>query len=55
MTFKPRYNLYKSFLINFDFCEISFSFQNYINNVLYKYFNDFYTTYINNIFIYNEN
>ena len=42
-------------MINFDLCEISFFFQNYINNVLYKYFDDFCTTYINEILIYNEN
>jgi hypothetical protein len=30
-------------------------YQHYINNVLFKYLDDFYTTYLNNIFIYSEN
>ena len=54
-TYKTRYNLYESFIINFNLCEISSSFQNYINNVLYEYFDDFYTIYIDDILIYNEN
>ena len=55
MVFKTRYDLYESFLINFDLCEVSFCFQNYINNVLYEYLDNFCTTYIDNILIYNEN
>ena len=55
MVFKTRYNLYEIFIINFNLCEASFSFQNYINDVLYNCLNDFYTIYINNILIYNEN
>ena len=54
-TFKTRYDLYEFFIINFDLCEISSSFQNYINNVLHEYLDDFYTIYIDNILIYNEN
>ena len=53
--FKTRYDLYESFIINFDLCEILFSFQNYINNVLYKYLDDFCIIYIDDILIYNEN
>ena len=54
-VFKTRYDLYEFFIINFDLCEILFSFQNYINNVLHEYFNDFCTIYIDDILIYNEN
>ena len=54
-TFKTRYDLYKFLIINFDLCEILFSFQNYINNVLHEYLDDFYTIYIDDILIYNEN
>ena len=54
-TFKTRYDLYKSFIINFGLCEVLFSFQNYINDVLHEYFDDFYTIYIDDILIYNEN
>ena len=53
--FKTRYDLYEFFIINFDLCEILFSFQNYINDVLYEYLDDFCTIYIDNILIYNEN
>ena len=53
--FKTRYDLYKFFIINFDLYEAPFSFQNYINDVLYKYLNDFCTIYIDDILIYNEN
>ena len=41
--------------MNFDLCEILFFFQNYINDVLHEYLDDFYTTYIDDILIYNEN
>ena len=54
-VFKTRYDLYESFIINFDLCEALFSFQNYINDVLHEYLDDFYTIYIDNILIYNEN
>ena len=42
-------------MINFDLYDVSFIFQNYINDILYKDLNNFYITYINNILIYNEN
>ena len=54
-AFKTRYNLYEFLIINFDLCEILFSFQNHINNVLHEYFDDFCTIYIDDILIYNEN
>ena len=55
IVFRTRYNLYKSLIINFDLYEISFTFQNYINDVLHEYLNNFYTIYIDNILIYSEN
>ena len=54
-AFKTRCDLYKSFIINFDSYKPSSFFQNYINDVLYEYFDNFYITYINNILIYNKN
>jgi hypothetical protein len=30
-------------------------YQRYINNILFKYLDDFYTAYLDNIFIYSEN
>ena len=54
-VFKTRYDLYKFLIMNFDLCEASFFFQNYINDVLHEYFDDFYITYINDILISNEN
>ena len=41
--------------MNFDLCEIPSSFQNYINNVLHEYLDNFCTIYIDDILIYNEN
>ena len=55
MVFKTRYDLYEFLIMNFDFCEILFSFQNYINDVSHEYLNDFCIIYINDILIYNEN
>ena len=54
-VFKTHYDLYKSFIMNFGLYEISFSFQNYINDVLYEYLDDFCTIYIDDILIFNEN
>ena len=54
-AFKTRYDLYESLIMNFGLCGILFSFQNYINDVLHEYFNDFCTIYIDDILIYNEN
>ena len=41
--------------MNFELCDVLFIFQNYINNVLHKRFDDFYIVYIDNILIYSEN
>ena len=41
--------------MNFDLCDVLFFFQNYINDVLHEYVNDFCTVYIDNILTYNEN
>ena len=39
----------------FDLYNKSISFQNYINNIFRKYFDDFCIAYLNNILIYNDN
>ena len=41
--------------MNFELCDAFFIFQNYINDVLHEYFDDFYIIYIDDILIYNEN
>ena len=41
--------------MNFELYNVFFIFQNYINNILYKYFDNFYIVYIDDILIYNEN
>ena len=41
--------------MNFGLCETPFSFQNYINNILYEYLDDFCSVYIDDILIYNKN
>ena len=39
----------------FGLCNESASFQNYINNTLHEYLNDFCTAYLNDILIYSDN
>ena len=55
MTFYTRYRLYKYKILSFKLCNELASFQRFINNVLIKYLDDFYTIYIDNILIYSDN
>ena len=54
-AFRTRYDLYESLIMNFGLCGTPSSFQNYINNVLYEYLDDFCSAYIDDILIYNKN
>ena len=54
IVFFIRYNLYKYKIIFFELCNILVIFQIFINDVLKKYLNVFCTTYLNDIFIYND-
>ena len=50
-----RYKLFEYIIISFELCNIFNIFQIFINNVLRKYFDNFYSIYLNNILIYNNN
>ena len=41
--------------MNFELYDAFFILQNYINNVLYEYLDNFYIVYIDDILIYNKN
>ena len=47
-------NVYKYHILSFDFTNELVNYQHYMNNVLFKYFNDFVQVYFNNVFIYNK-
>ena len=47
-------NIYKYYVLSFDLINKSFNYQYYINNVLFKYLNQFCQTYLNNILIYSK-
>ena len=46
--------VYKYYILFFDFTNESANYQHYMNNILFKYFNDFAQIYLNNILIYNK-
>ena len=46
--------VYKYYFLLFNFTNESASYQHYINNVLFKYLNDFVQIYLNDVFIYNK-
>ena len=54
-AFRTRYGLYESLVMNFGLCGAPLTFQNYINDVLHEYLDDFCTAYIDDILVYSEN
>ena len=46
--------VYKYHVLLFDFTNESINYQHYINDVLFKYFNNSVQAYLNNVFIYNK-
>jgi hypothetical protein len=54
-TFQTRYGQYKYKVLPFGLTNRPATYQHYINNVLFKYLDDFYTAYLNDILIYSEN
>jgi hypothetical protein len=54
-TFRTRYKSYKYKILFFDFTNSLAIYQRYINNVLFDYFDDFYTAYLDDILIYSDN
>ena len=54
ITFFIKYDFYEYIMMFFDLCNIFATFQIFINDILKKYFDVFYTTYFDDIFIYNN-
>ena len=46
--------IYKYHVLSFDFTNESASYQHYMNDVLFEYFNDFAQAYFDDVFIYNK-
>ena len=46
--------IYKYHILSFNLTNESVSYQHYINNVLFKYFNDFAQAYFDDVLIYNK-
>ena len=54
ITFCTYFSLFKYLIMPFDLCNGLASFQNYINDTLWEYLNNFCTVYLNDILIYSE-
>jgi hypothetical protein len=54
-TFRTRYRIYKCKVMPFSLINGLATYQRYINNVLFDYLDDFYTTYLDDILIYSKN
>jgi hypothetical protein len=53
-TFKIRFDAYKYSISFFEFCNEFVTYQHYMNDVFFDYLDDFVSTYINDILIYNN-
>ena len=53
-AFCTYFSLFEYLVMSFNLCNSSASFQNYINDTLQKYLNNFCTVYLNDILIYSE-
>ncbi len=54
IVFITRYNLFEYVIIFFELCNVSITFQVFINDILIFYLNDFCIAYINNILVYSN-
>jgi hypothetical protein len=54
-TFQIQYRTYKIKVVPFGLTNSPATYQYYINNILFDYFNDFCTAYLDDILIYSEN
>src|SRR5947207_8479201 len=52
MIFRIYYNYFEYLIIFFDLYNTFITFQCYINDILYDFLDEFYMTYLDNIFIY---
>ena len=55
ITFRTKYDSYKYKILLFSLYNSFIFFQRYINDVLFNYLDEFYTIYVDNIFIYLNN
>ena len=55
ITFLTRYESFEYVIMSFELCNAFEIFQSFINVTLREYLNDFCTTYLNDILIYNNN
>jgi len=55
IIFRTRYGFYKYKVLSFKLTNGLAMYQRYINNVLFKYLNEFCTAYLDNILIYLDN
>ena len=53
--FQIHYRIYKYKILPFGLTNGLATYQRYINNILFNYFNNFYTAYLDNIIIYFKN
>ena len=51
-VFITQFRLYKTLIILFSLCNAPAIFQNYINHILHNALNNYYTVYLNNIFVF---
>jgi hypothetical protein len=54
-TFRIKYDVYKYLIMFFDLINESFTFQNFMNDILMNYLNEFVVTYLNDIIVYSNN
>ena len=55
IIFWTYYGIYKYKVLPFGLINRLITYQQYINDILFNYLNDFYTAYLNNIIIYSKN
>lgn len=54
-TFRTKYGTYKYLIMSFELINDSFIFQNFMNDILMNYLDEFVIAYLNNILIYSNN
>ena len=53
-AFRTRFDFFEYFVMFFELCNVSVSWQYFINDILKKHLNNFCTAYVDNILIYNN-
>ncbi len=53
-TFRTKYDTYKYLVMFFELINDSFTFQNFMNDILMNYLDDFVVAYLNDIIVYNN-